>query len=115
MNERSSRNLKVVEDCHALMLWIIPQIDKFPRQRKFTLGARLEEGLLDVMKKLIIARYQTKKSSALLAANSELQVVIHLWRLSFELKVINVKSYEYGAGKMVEIGRQIGGWQKHST
>ena len=114
MNARSNKHLKVIEDCHSLLLWIIPQIDKFPKQRKYTLGARLEEGLLDIMKKLIVARYQTTKSSVLLEANGELQVVVHLWRLCFELRVISLRGYEYGAGKMVEIGRQIGGWQRYS-
>jgi len=27
---------KAVEDCHALLAWIIPKLDDFPRNRRFT-------------------------------------------------------------------------------
>ena len=36
-------------DCHALLLWIIPQMDKFPRLRRYTLGERIETLLLQVL------------------------------------------------------------------
>ncbi len=48
---------KVVQDCHHLLLWIIPILDKFPRNRRFTLGERLENGLLSVLENLIEATY----------------------------------------------------------
>ena len=36
---------QVVQSCHELLLWLIPQLDKFPRSRRFTLGERIEAGL----------------------------------------------------------------------
>jgi hypothetical protein len=33
---------QVVQLCHELLLWLIPQLDKFPRARRFTLGERIE-------------------------------------------------------------------------
>lgn len=39
----------VVEDCHQCLLWLIPAIDKFPRQRRFTLGEKLETAMLNVL------------------------------------------------------------------
>ena len=39
---------KSVQDCHDLLRWLIPHLGKFPRARRFTLGERLEGGLLDV-------------------------------------------------------------------
>jgi len=32
---------KAIEDCHALLAWMLPQLDKFPRSRRFTLGNRI--------------------------------------------------------------------------
>jgi hypothetical protein len=29
---------QVVQDCHDLLLWLIPHLDKFPRKRRLTLG-----------------------------------------------------------------------------
>jgi len=31
-----------VQACHELLRWMIPQLDRLPRVRRFTLGERLE-------------------------------------------------------------------------
>ena len=36
---------KAIEDCHALLAWMLPQLDKFPRSRRFTSGSRIDGGL----------------------------------------------------------------------
>lgn len=30
-----------INDCHQLLAWIVPQLDNFPRARRFTLGEQL--------------------------------------------------------------------------
>jgi hypothetical protein len=40
---------QAVELCHELLLWLIPQLDKFPRVRRFTLGERIDAGLLEAL------------------------------------------------------------------
>lgn len=104
-----------MQSCHETLLWIIPQLDKFPRNRRFTLGDRIETGLLDVLELLVQATYARKNQTILSKANNKLAVVRHLWRLAFELKTIAMKQYEYGAKMLVEIGKQIGGWLKHKV
>ena len=106
-------NLKVIQDCHQLLHWLIPQMDKFPRNRRFTLGERMESGLLDVLENLINAAYSHANKQPLAKAYHKLAVVRHLWRLCFELKVIPIKQYEHGSRLLVDIGNQIGGWMKH--
>ena len=101
-----------VQRCHELLLWLIPLLDQFPRNRRFTLGERLETGLLDILQLLIDAAYSRDKRAALRQANLILARVRHLWRLSFELKLINIKRYEYGARLITNLGSQIGGWLK---
>ncbi len=101
-----------VEQCHELLLWLIPLLDKFPRSRRFTLGERLENGLVEVLDGLVEAAYSRDKQAPLRRANSRLQVVRHLWRLSFELRVIPLKRYEHGARLFEDLGRQIGGWSR---
>jgi hypothetical protein len=32
---------QAVQSCHEVLLWVIPQLDKFPCARRFTLGERL--------------------------------------------------------------------------
>jgi hypothetical protein len=106
---------KAVQDCHACLLWLLPQLDKFPRNRRFTLGERIESGLLSVLELLIDASYQQRNRQTLDAANRKLAVVRHCWRLSFDLKVIAIKQYQYGGELMLNLGKQIGGWRKTSA
>lgn len=101
---------QAVQACHELLLWVIPQLDKFPRVRRFTLGERLERGLLDVLELLVEAAYTRQKETPLKRANLRLEVVRHLWRLAHELKAISTRRYEYGATLIDDLGRQVGGW-----
>jgi hypothetical protein len=107
-----NNNAQVIQDCHNLLLWIIPNLDKFPRSRRFTLGEKLETGLLNVLENLIEAAYSQQKKSTLIQANKQLEIVRHLWRLSYELQIISIKRYKYGAKLIDNIGKQIGGWLK---
>ena len=77
---------QAIHDCHALLLWIIPQLDKFPRLRRYTLGERIETLLLQVLERLLEAAYSSgrDKTRALQRASQQLNVVRHLWRLSHE-------------------------------
>ncbi|MGE3152474.1 MAG: diversity-generating retroelement protein Avd [Nitrospiraceae bacterium] len=101
---------QAVQSCHDLLLWLIPQLDKFPRARRFTLGERLEAGLLEVLELLVEAAYARNKDVPLHRANLRLEVVRHLWRLAHELGVMAIRQYEHGARLLDDLGRQIGGW-----
>lgn len=108
---------QAVQSCHDLLAWMIPQIDKFPRVRRFTLGERLESGLLEVLERLIEAAYSRAqaKAEALHQANLRLDVVRHLWRLGHTLKSLPSKQYAHGAGLLENLGRQIGGWRRDAA
>ena len=60
---------QAVQSCHELLLWLIPQLDKFPRVRRFTLGERIEAGLLEVLELLVEAAYSRNKEAVLHRAN----------------------------------------------
>ena len=101
---------QAVQACHDILLWLVPQLDKFPRSRRFTLGERLETGLLEVLELLVEAAYTRVKTEPLARANRRLEVTRHLWRLAQELRVVSGRRYEHGARLMDDLGRQIGGW-----
>ncbi len=103
---------KAVQDCHNLIIWLIPLLDNFPRNRRFTLGERLESGLLEILELLVEASYSKRKLDTLTRANLRIAVVRHLWRMAFELKIIPSKQYAHGAELLEQLGKQIGGWLK---
>lgn len=108
---------QAVQSCHELLLWLIPQLDKFPRVRRFTLGERIEAGVLDVLELVVEAAYTRNKDTPLRRANIKLEVVRHLWRAAHDLKVMATRQYEHGARLLDDVGRQIGGWlrSQHTT
>jgi hypothetical protein len=110
----SDQTPQAVQACHELIGWLIPQLDKFPRQRRFTLGERLEQALLDVLEFLLEAAYTRAKQAALQRANLRLELARHLWRLAHELEVVSTRRYAHGAQLMDELGRQVGGWLRSS-
>ncbi len=89
-----------VESCHKLLAWTIPLLDHFPRQRRFTLGDRLETGQIQVLEALVEAAYGKNKGAHLARANRALSVNRHLGRLALELKIISLKRHEHGARLM---------------
>ena len=54
------------------------------------------------------AAYARDKSRALARANLQLQVVRHLWRLCYELKVIPLRRYAHGAELLESVGPHKG-------
>ena len=82
-----------ISDCHQLLGWLIPQLDQFPRVRRFTLGEKLEKVLLEVLEHLLDAAYQrtAQKGFVLQQANRKLALARHLWRLGFELKSCHLR------------------------
>ena len=105
---------QAVQSCHELLLWLIPQLDKFPRVRRFTLGEHIESALLDVLELLVDAAYSRARQTTLQKANLRLAVARHLWRLAQELQVISTRRYEHGARLIDNLGRQVGGWLRSS-
>lgn len=110
----SDRTPQAVQACHELIAWLIPQLDRFPRLRRFTLGERLERALLEVLELLLEAASTRAKQPALQRANLRLEVARHLWRLAHELQALSTRRYAHGAGLMDALGRQIGGWLRTS-
>jgi len=92
-----------------LLVYLIPQLNKFPRDQKFVLGDRIETKLLDVQEFCLRAYYSREKRGHLLEANLQLEVARHLVRLANALKLFSNHTYSVLAEKMDEVGRMIGG------
>lgn len=108
----TSTTPQAIQLCHELLVWLIPLLDQFPRTRRYSLGEKLENTLLEVLERLVEAAYArtNQKTIALTTANIRLEVVRHLWRVCYELQIISMKRYKHGAELINNLGRQIGGW-----
>lgn len=109
-----TREVDAITKLYDYILWMIPKIDAFSRNRKFTLGDRIENLLLSTLTVLIEAAYSKNKTDLLKDANLKLEQLRYLTRLAKDLKLINIKSYEFSAKSIDEIGTSVGGWLKYT-
>ena len=95
------------------MLWvsIIPHIAKGSR---YTLGARIENKLLDLLELSYQAYFtpREKKEEKLSACILLLDTLKFLVSVAWEGRTISNKQYESVALKLDEIGKILGGWRK---
>lgn len=110
MSEQESIILKM----NALIIYVIPILDGYPRSKKYFLGDRIQNYLLDILEALIEAYYSKKdeKIKILMKVNIILEKIRYLFRLSFDLKCINTEKYGKLSEKLIEIGKMNGGWLK---
>ena len=102
----------ILTKLHDLLLYLIPQLNKFPRDQKFVLGDRIETKLLEVQESCLRAYYGRDKLAHLLEANLRLELTRHLIRLAHGLRLFSNHTYGVLAEKVDEVGRMVGGWVK---
>lgn len=59
----------MVGKTYDFILWLLPKVDNFARQYRFTLGDRIITQGLDLLSTLVEAAYATNKEGALDVAN----------------------------------------------
>lgn len=92
--------------------WLLNHTGKFPKNYRFSVASKLENGILDFLELTTVANMRRDKVPLLRRADEALARIRILFRLSYEMKFINVKSYEYGGQQLVELGKLLGGWIK---
>lgn len=104
----------IITKAYDLILYLFPQIAKFPRQQRYSLGERIESMTLDFLSLLVEARYTRDKSALLRRANILLEKTRYCIRLCKDLKIMNLHVYEVLSKHIYEIGTQLGGWLKQA-
>ena len=94
------------------MLWLVPTVERFPRNRKFLLGDRIQVTALEVLERLIDATYSRRRTAHLAGANLGLEKLRFLLRLAYDLRAIDRRRYDHAARSLDETGRRVGAWRK---
>ncbi len=101
-----------LESHYRFILWLVPAVDRFPRSRKFLLGDRIQTTALDVLEQLIEATYTRRRAGHLASANLGLEKLRFLFRLAWDLRILDRRRYEHAARCIDETGRKVGAWRK---
>lgn len=108
-------DITVLPLLYDLIVWFSGKISAYPKKFKYSIGERITNTLLDILERLIEARYSSKKKSHFLRqANILLEKLRYLVRISKDLQCISIAEYEYVATKLHEIGSMVGGWEQYS-
>jgi hypothetical protein len=106
---------KVITHAYDFIKWAIPHIAKLPRNQRYTFGERIESKLFRLLELLIEAQYSKDKANLLKRANLEIEQLRFLYRLNYDLLMINLKTYELSSKHLMDIGVQVGGWIKQQN
>ncbi|MCG3157875.1 MAG: hypothetical protein DKINENOH_04511 [bacterium] len=103
---------------YDFLLYLIPQLSKFPRDQKFLLADRMQNLAHDVLDDLIVAYYSSlspEKVERLRQANLKLERLRFCIRLSHDLKLISNEKYGKLSERVNALGGTLGNWLKNLT
>jgi hypothetical protein len=98
---------------YETMVWVLQHTRKFPKEQRFLMAKRMEEGFLDFYERLNQAVKITRDER--LALNEADRVLANLKlynRLCKDMKLLAFNQYEHLAGELDEMGKLLGGWLK---
>ena len=101
-----------LEAWYRFLLWLVSELERFPRRQKFLLGDRIQGTALDVLESLVDATYTRNRESRLARANLGIEKLRFLVRLATDLSHLDPRRYEHAARALDETGRRVGAWRK---
>ncbi len=105
----------VIKRGYDFTKWLLNHTGKFPKSYRFSVAVKLENAALAFIELTSVANMRQNKLPLLNQADEALVKLRLLFRLSYEMRFINLKSYEYGSKQLIELGRLLGGWIKNPT
>lgn len=101
---------------YELLLWLIPQAQKFPRAYRFSLAERIQRLTLDFQDSLVAAGKGKGGERRLWLNKADVQLEqLRVWlRLSQDMHLLTLRQYEHAARLVSEVGRLLGAWLKQS-
>ncbi len=105
--------LPAITKIYDILLWLIQRTSKFPKNQRYLIGERLENNGLDILEYLIEARFSKNKFQKIQDADSKIQILRYLIRMTKDLKLLQENQYIYIIKEIDELGRMIGAWKKN--
>lgn len=104
----------ILQKNYDFLLYLIPVLQKFPRNQKFLLADRIQNKTLDNQELLIQAFYSKpdQKVELLKKVNIQLEQLRFLFRLCHDLKYVDTGRYEFISKLVNEVGAMLGSWMK---
>lgn len=99
--------LRVLED---FTVWTSLKTAKFPRSHRYSYSTKIESILLETMILVDTANREEEREVYFKKIDNHLHSLRLLFRLSYRLKFIEIKSYEFAIKELDRAGQLLGGW-----
>lgn len=108
------QELPVINRTQELYEAVSKITEKLPALKRQTIGRRLEDGILQLLELLIMAKYapSAQKGPYLIRASARAEIVQFQLRILLTQKLANETTLHQLQAKVIEIGRMLGGWRK---
>jgi hypothetical protein len=99
---------------YDFLLWLIPQVQKFPRVYRFTLSERIQQLALSFQDSLVAAGKSKGglRRDHLQKADIQLEQLRVWLRFARDNSLFTVRQYEHSIRQMKEVGNLLGAWLK---
>ena len=97
---------------HDLLLWLLPQTAKFPREQRFALTQAVQQTAMGIQERLIEAGVHRGKDRLGLLQQADVELVklkAHLL-LCQDMGLLTVRQYEHASRLLLEVGKLLGAW-----
>jgi hypothetical protein len=97
---------------HELLLWLLPQTAKFPRQQRFALTQSVQQSAMRLLDRLVEAGMSrgAERVAHLSQADMELVKLKAYLRLCEGMNLLTPRQVEHVARFTLEIGKLLGAW-----
>ena len=105
-----SEDLKILQKIFDMMEYGYQALAQFPKSEKFALVTDIKHSMDILLERCIEAQKKYYKKTTL--QDMEVMKLRAYIRLSHQLGFLPTKKYEIWSGRVVEIGKMLGGWIK---
>jgi hypothetical protein len=102
-------DFKLLLKVEDMMVYGFPLLDQFPKNVRFSLAQEIRACMIQVLRLTITVETKKSKLSTLEYLDTENKTLMHLLRVSMDLKFLSKHHYGVWEAKLVEIGKMIGG------
>ena len=102
----------ILQKIMDMMEYAYPALAQYPKSEKFALVTDIKHCMDAMLERCIEAQKHYYKKNTLQLLDVEILKLRAYLRLSHTLHFLPTKKYEVWSGKVVEIGKMLGGWLK---
>lgn len=111
----AAKHLPVYKVAYDLFGVITGAVRNIPRDLKQIVGSRLANEAMAIVMLIFRANSAANKVPHLDELLERLEVINLLLRLAHDMQLIGIKPYAAAIALTDQVGKQVGGWRKHSA